>query len=73
MALLRRLLDAAWGANDVLVSDPMAGGGSIPFEALRCGLPTFANELNPAAYAILLATLDYPARFGPDLAEDVER
>jgi len=51
----------------------MAGGGSIPFEALRYGLTTFANELNPVASVILRATLDYPARFGPGLAEDIRK
>jgi putative DNA methylase len=49
----------------------MAGGGSIPFEALRCGFCVFAGELNPVAYVILAATLDYPARFGEELAEDL--
>src|SRR5207253_211230 len=44
-----------------------AGGGSIPFEALRLGHRVVANELNPVATTILYATLDYPARFGPSL------
>ena len=30
VALMRRLLEVAWGANDILVSDPMAGGGLHP-------------------------------------------
>lgn len=30
-----------------LVFDPFAGGGSIPFEALRCGADVFASDLNP--------------------------
>ncbi len=72
VALLRKLLEVRWGTNDLVVSDPMAGGGSVPFEALRYGLPTFANELNPVAYTVLLATLDYPGRFGPDLVRDIE-
>ena len=42
----------------------MSGGGSIPFEALRFGFHTYANELNPVAATILKATLDYPARYG---------
>ncbi len=48
--------------------DPTAGGGSIPFEALRLGHHVIANELNPVATTILYATLDYPARFGMTLA-----
>jgi len=50
------------------VMDPMAGGGSIPLESARLGLPTLANEYNPVACSVLEATLDYPFRFGPKLA-----
>jgi putative DNA methylase len=55
------------------VLDATSGGGSIPFEALRLGHTVIANELNPVATAILHATLDYPARFGLDLLEDIRR
>ena len=54
-----------------VILDPTAGGGSIPFEAMRLGHHVIANELNPVATVILYATLDYPARFGPQLAEDI--
>lgn len=58
--------------SGLVVLDPTSGGGSIPFEALRLGHTVIANELNPVATAILYATLDYPARFGPKLADDIE-
>jgi adenine-specific DNA methylase len=67
------LLELAWGTRQVSLLDPFAGGGSIPFEALRYGLTTWANDLNPVAATILKATLDYPARFGPSLADDIRR
>ena len=51
----------------------MSGGGSIPFEALRYGLIVHANELNPVASVILKATLDYSARYGPSLVEDIKK
>lgn len=51
------------------VMDPMAGGGSIPLESARLGFPTRANEYNPVACSVLEATLDYPFRLGPHLAE----
>ena len=54
-----------------IVLDPTAGGGSIPFEALRLGHPVIANELNPVATTILYATLDYPARFGASLTGSI--
>jgi len=51
----------------------MAGGGSIPFEALRYGFATYANELNPVASVILKATLEYPAKFGLEMATEIEK
>ncbi|HEC30921.1 MAG TPA: DUF1156 domain-containing protein, partial [Deltaproteobacteria bacterium] len=54
------------------ILDPMAGGGSIPFEALRLGHFVYTNELNPVATVILHATLKYPSMFGEELAEDIE-
>jgi adenine-specific DNA methylase len=70
---LHALLRVNWSDKDVSILDPFAGGGSIPFEALRYGFTTLANELNPVAYYILRATLDYPARFGPSLARDIRK
>lgn len=65
------LLEWTWGTREITFCDPMSGGGSIPFEALRFGLTVHANELNPVASVILKATLDYPARFGPSLSDDI--
>ncbi len=58
-------------AETLTVLDPTAGGGSIPFEAMRQGHRVIANDLNPVAVVILYATLDYPVRFGLDLLEDL--
>jgi adenine-specific DNA methylase len=42
--------------------DPIAGGGSIPLEALRLGCDAFASDLNPVACLILKVMLeDIPA------------
>lgn len=46
------------------VLDPTAGGGSIPFESIRLGFDTFANDLNPVAAMILRGTIEFPARLG---------
>ena len=63
-----------WTGNArITFCDPMSGGGSIPFEAPRFGLTVQANELNPVASVILKATLDYPARFGQLLADDIRK
>jgi putative DNA methylase len=47
-----------------VVLDPTAGGGSIPLEAVRLGLPTYGNDLNPVASLIELATVKWPAELG---------
>jgi adenine-specific DNA methylase len=73
LELMQRLLEVTWGNGNISVLDPMAGGGSIPFEALRYGFTTYANELNPVASVILKATLDYPARFGEKLFEEIRK
>jgi putative DNA methylase len=60
-----------WGDSNITVMDPTAGGGSIPFEALRLGYRAIANDLNPVATVIQYATLDYPARFGKNLKMEI--
>jgi len=49
--------------RDIVVVDPMAGGGSIPLESLRLGFRTIAIEYNPVAYLILKATVEFPAKY----------
>jgi putative DNA methylase len=46
-----------------LILDPFGGGGTIPLEALRLGLPTFTGDLNPVAVLIHRAMLQFPTRF----------
>ncbi len=50
-----------------LVVDPMAGGGSIPLEAKRLGLRVVAGDLNPVAYLLLRASIEFPAKYGRQL------
>jgi putative DNA methylase len=72
LRLLRDLLLHTWSQPPVVL-DPTAGGGSLPYEAIRYGLTTFANDLNPVAVAVLRAGIELPARFGLDLLDDLER
>ena len=60
------------GMTRATVLDPTAGGGSIPFEAVRCGLSVLANDLNPVAVLIERATVEWPTRHGLALNEAVE-
>lgn len=55
---------ARLGLSSPSVLDPTAGGGSIPFEAIRLGLTGIANDLNPVATLIQRATIDSPLRYG---------
>jgi len=57
--------------DEVIVCDPMAGGGTIPFESLRLGFRTVAIDYSPVAYNILKATIEYPAKYGKELANRV--
>ena len=45
------------------IVDPFSGGGAIPFESVRLGLPTFASDLNPVAVLIERAMLEIPFLF----------
>jgi adenine-specific DNA methylase len=59
--------------KEVTVVDPMAGGGSIPLEALRLGFKTIAGDYNPLAYLILRATIEFPAKYGKRLLKLLEQ
>lgn len=59
--------------DNITVLDPTAGGGSIPFEAMRLGCNVIANDLNPVATGIEIATLQYPALYGESLVSDLEK
>jgi adenine-specific DNA methylase len=71
LRLLHSVLTHTWGRIPEVL-DPTAGGGSIPFEAIRYGLPTIANDLNPIAAAILRAGVGLPATYGTSLLEDLK-
>ena len=59
--------------SDAVLLDPTAGGGSVPFESVRLGLQTVANDLNPVATLIECATIEWPTRYGGNnLKEAVE-
>jgi len=54
---------------DVVVVDPMAGGGIIPLEAKRLGFTVVAGDANPYAYLLLRAAVEFPAKYGQRLYE----
>ncbi|MGW1341318.1 DUF1156 domain-containing protein [Kribbella sp. NPDC002412] len=72
LGLLAAVLRHTWD-EDPLVADVTAGGGSIPFASARLGLRTHANDLNGVAAAVLRSGVQYPAQFGPDLVDDLQK
>ena len=63
--------DREWLSSELAVDpdrltvlDPTAGGGSVPFETVRLGFASLANDLNPVAVSIIRATIEQPLRFG---------
>ena len=57
------------GTDNRTVLDPTAGGGSIPFEAVRASLTSLANDLNPVAALIMRATVEWPSAFPREMKE----
>ncbi len=72
LLLLHEVLEFAWGRIPEVL-DPTAGGGSIPYEALRYLLESHANDLNPVAVSVLKAGVEIPAHFGSEIEDDLKR
>jgi putative DNA methylase len=55
--------------------DPFAGGGSLPLEAQRLGLESYASDLNPVAVLINKAMIEVPPKFAgrPPVNPDVRK
>ena len=81
-----RVLAQAWSeirratdGNAPTVLDPFCGGGSVPLEAARLGVPAEAADLNPLATLLTIALAELPARFAhapsvfPDAQATMER
>ena len=54
------------------VLDPTAGGGSIPFDAVRLGAQATANDLNPVSALIMRATVKWPSGYGNELKSEFD-
>jgi putative DNA methylase len=70
--LLHSVLRYTWGALPAVI-DPTAGGGSIPYEAIRYGLPATANDLNPIAASVLRAGVEFTSKYGTGLSDELAR
>ena len=61
------------GIDQPTILDPTAGGGSIPFEALRLGCKSLANDINPVAVLVQKATYEWPTKFGRAVLDEYQR
>ena len=64
MAKMRQHIRDTFEGEQPRVLDPFGGGGSLPLEAIRLGCEAHALDLNPVAVLTMLATVDYPMRYG---------
>ena len=58
--------------DNFTVLDPTAGGGSIPFEAVRLGAEATANDLNPVSTLIMRATVEWPSKYWDNIKPEFE-
>lgn len=72
LVVLHRLLQRGWGRAPVVL-DPTAGGGTIPYAALRFGLHAIGNDLNPVAVASMLGSIAVPGTLGHEARQLVEQ
>jgi putative DNA methylase len=70
--LLHCVLERTWGHLPAVI-DPTAGGGSIPYEAARYGLPATANDINAVAAAVLRAGVEVTAEEGRAFRDELEK
>ena len=69
LRIARELIQMAYDGNPPKVMDMFAGGGAIPFEAMRLGCEVTASDYNPVAWFLLKCTLEYPQRFAGKTAK----
>lgn len=63
LAAARAEIEASCDGELPNILDPFCGGGTIPLEAQRLGLPAYGGDLNPVAVLISKAMVEIPPRF----------
>ena len=59
--------------KSIKVLDPFGGAGNLAFPASQLGLDVTVSDYNPLAYLIEKSVLEYPAKYGANLAADFEK
>jgi len=63
LSAARAEIERSCGGELPNILDPFCGGGTIPLEAQRLGLPAYGGDLNPVAVLISKAMVEIPPRF----------
>ena len=74
--LITTIAHASLGNNNTvnpLILDPFAGGGSIPFEAMRIGGKAHASDINPIAALLNKIILEYIPQHKDKLQQEVSK
>ena len=69
---VRRRMRKAWGDHTPKVLDPFGGSGALPFAAAWLGCESHSMDYNPVAVFIQKCALEYPAKYGKRLVDDVK-
>jgi len=59
--------------KEIKVLDPFGGAGNLVFPAVQLGLDVTISDYNPLAYLIERSVLEFPAKYGLNLAADFEK
>ena len=69
---VRRRIRKVWGRHTPRVLDPFGGSGSLPFAAAWLGCESHSMDYNPVAVFVQKCALEYPAKYGKQLIDDVK-
>ena len=69
---IRARIRDIWGDPPPKVLDPFGGSGVLPFAAAWLGCESHSMDYNPVAVLIQKCVLEYPARYGRKLYDDVK-
>ena len=69
----KTILENFWHKKEIVLLDPMAGGGSIPFEAVKLGLKVFASDINPIPVILLISSIIHSYKFRDSLISNVRK
>lgn len=68
---IRGKIREVWVDYTPKVLDPFSGSGALPFAAAWLGCESYSIDYNPVAVFIQKCALEYPAKYGKSLVDDI--